>query len=182
MYLKNTGERYGWLAIMLHWTLAVLIVAQYFLGEFIVELDYMHPWYQRAPDLHRSLGVLVGLLLVLRIAWRWLNPRPAVEGKPWEQYLALWVHRSFYLLIAAVLISGYLISTADGQAITVFGWFELPALSDGWPQQEDIAGEFHEFLANGLMVLIVVHSLAALKHHFVDRDNTLKRMLGLLKP
>jgi cytochrome b561 len=79
---------------------------------------------------------------------------------------------------SSVMISGYLISTADGRAISVFGWFEVPALITSIPDQEDIAGLIHEYLAWGLVIFSGLHALAALKHHFIDRDPTLKRMLG----
>ncbi len=78
----------------------------------------------------------------------------------------------------AVIVAGYLISTADGEPISVFGWFSVPATLSGLPDQADVAGEIHLYLAWALVVFAVLHALAALKHHFVDRDPTLKRMLG----
>ncbi|MFZ1872669.1 MAG: cytochrome b/b6 domain-containing protein, partial [Chania sp.] len=83
-----------------------------------------------------------------------------------------------YTVLFAILISGYLISTADGQAISVFGWFDVPASLTGIPQQADTAGTIHLYLAWVVVVLSALHALAALKHHFIDRDVTLKRMLG----
>ncbi|MNR57354.1 hypothetical protein D3C85_1781150 [compost metagenome] len=77
-----------------------------------------------------------------------------------------------------MLISGYLISTAEGVAIDVFGWFSVPATLSGLPEQADVAGVIHFYLAWSLVVLAVLHALAALKHHFLDRDPTLTRMLG----
>jgi len=76
------------------------------------------------------------------------------------------------------MLSGYLISTADGRPISVFGWFEVPALLTSIPNQEDVAGLVHEYLAWGLVILAGLHGLAALKHHFIDRDPTLLRMFG----
>ena len=81
-------------------------------------------------------------------------------------------------LLLAVIVAGYLISTADGEPISVFGWFSVPATLSGLPDQADVAGEIHLYLAWALVVFAVLHALAALKHHFVDRDPTLKRMLG----
>lgn len=178
MQLRNDAERYGLIAILLHWTMAVLIFGQFFLGRYMVGLEYTHPWYEKAPDLHRSLGVLIAALLAVRWIWREINPLPAIEGRPWERRAALWVHRSFYVLMAATVISGYLISTADGQGVSVFGWFEIPAVFYGGEQQEDIAGEFHKVAAYALFFLALLHALAALKHHFIDGDATLRRMLG----
>ena len=78
--------------------------------------------------------------------------------------------------MAAIMLSGYLISTADGRAIEVFSWFEVPATLSDIDGQEDIAGDIHEILAWTLIVLVALHALAALKHHFIDKDTTLKRM------
>ena len=77
-----------------------------------------------------------------------------------------------------IVLSGYLISTADGRSIEVFNWFEIPAFVTPIENQEDLAGDVHFYLASTLMVLVALHGLAALKHHFLDKDATLKRMLN----
>ena len=77
-----------------------------------------------------------------------------------------------------LMLSGYLISTADGRGISVFGLFEVPASLTGIPDQEDVAGLIHEWLAWALVIFAGLHGLAALKHHFIDHDATLRRMLG----
>ena len=174
---RNTDTGYGWGAISLHWLMAALVLGLYLLGDYMVGLDYTHPWYRAAPDWHRGLGILTGGLLALRFAWRLANPRPRLLGRPWERRLGLAAHRLFYLLMASVVVSGYLISTADGQPVSVFGWFRVPATLYGGERQEDVAGAFHAWLARALILLAGVHTLAALKHHFLDRDATLARML-----
>lgn len=174
---RNTESAYGWVAIVLHWLMALLVVGLYLLGDYMVGLDYTHPWYRAAPDLHRGLGMVTGLLLVLRFAWRLANPRPRLLGRPWERRLGLAAHRLFYLLIGLVVVSGYLISTADGQPVSVFGWVRVPATLYGPENQEDVAGWFHAWFAHGLILLAALHTLAALTHHFLDRDATLVRML-----
>ena len=88
------------------------------------------------------------------------------------------MHRLMYALMYLLLLSGYLISTADGRGINVFGLFTVPASISGLQNQADIAGELHQWLAYVLIGLTSLHVLAALKHHFVDRDQTLKRMLS----
>jgi cytochrome b561 len=175
--LKNDPARYGLVSIALHWLMALLIVGLYFLGDYMVDLDYYHPWYLKAPDLHRSLGLLVAALLVLRLVWRRLNPRPRAEGHPWERHIAAWMHGMLYVMTGVAAVSGYLISTGDGQGVQVFGLFEVPALNDGFDNQEDYAGLVHEFSTDALLLLALLHGLAALKHHFFDRDRTLRRML-----
>jgi len=179
MRLTNSTHRFGWLSMLLHWVMAVAIIGLFGLGIYMMDLGYYDPWYQTAPNIHRSVGILVALVLMLRWMWRLANTHPLIEGKPWEQVVARGVHRIFYLLMFAVVLSGYLISTADGREVAVFDWFEVPATLHGYANQEDIAGKFHEYLAYGLIGLVVLHTLAALKHHFIDRDATLRRMLGL---
>lgn len=176
--LLNNLNRYGLVSVLLHWGMAVLIIGLFLLGKYMVDLDYYDPWYRKAPDLHRSIGVIVAGLMLFRLGWRLANVRPTEIGKSWERTIATWVHRIFYLLIAGIVVSGYLITTADGQGVFVFNWFEIPAAFNGFENQEDIAGEVHEWLTNSLIALVMLHALAALKHHFIDRDSTLRRMLG----
>ena len=88
------------------------------------------------------------------------------------------MHRLMYVLMYLLLLSGYLISTADGRGINVFGLFTVPASISGLQNQADIAGEVHQWFAFTLIALVVLHVLAALKHHLVNRDQTLKRMLS----
>jgi cytochrome b561 len=87
-------------------------------------------------------------------------------------------HGLLYAGIFLVMISGYLISTAKGRGVSVFDLFEIPAFITGLPNQADLAGAVHFYVAWGLVLLAGLHALAALKHHFIDRDATLKRMLG----
>ena len=178
MRLRNDPRGYGLVSVLLHWSMAALVIGLYALGKVIVDLDYDDPWYLKGPEWHLGLGALTALLLVIRLLWRLTNPRPGIMGRPWERQVALWVHRSFYVLIAAIVISGYLITTADGKPLSVFGWVEIPATLHNYPNQEDSAGGVHAWLADGLIMLAVMHGLAALKHHFIDRDATLLRMLG----
>ena len=178
MQLRNSQDKYGLVAMLLHWGMAILIVGLFALGTYMVELDYYDPWYKQAPDLHRSFGVIVAGLMIYRFGWRLTNTRPRELGETWERRIAAWLHRLFYILIAAIVVSGYLITTADGQPVLVFNWFEIPATYTGFENQEDIAGEIHEWLTTTLIVLVSLHALAALKHHFINRDSTLRRMFG----
>jgi len=181
MALKNTPQGYGLVSISLHWLMAVGILGLALLGLWMTDLTYYSPWYRTAPFWHKSVGILLAVLLVVRLLWRWSNPRPAhlPSHTRWETRLASLVHGLLYLLLLVILLSGYLISTARGQGISVFGWFELPALISGLPQQADRAGAVHYWAAMLLLGLVGLHALGALKHHLIDRDNTLRRMLGL---
>ncbi|SFM25033.1 cytochrome b [Halopseudomonas yangmingensis] len=181
MALKNTPQGYGLVSISLHWLMAVGILGLALLGLWMTDLTYYSPWYRTAPFWHKSVGILLAVLLLVRLLWRWSNPRPAhlSSHTGWETRLASLVHGLLYLLLLVILLSGYLISTARGQGISVFGWFELPALISGLPQQADRAGAVHYWAAMLLLGLVGLHALGALKHHLIDRDNTLRRMLGL---
>jgi cytochrome b561 len=181
MKLKNTNHSYGSISIALHWLVAFTAIGLFFLGWWMTGLTYYDEWYRRGPDIHRSVGVLLFFIMLIRLVWRNLNIVPAPEpGIPLlQQKAAHLVHLLLYLILFALLISGYLISTADGRAISVFNLFTVPSTITYIPNQEDIAGVIHWYLALGLMGLSILHSLAALKHHFINRDRTLIRMLGI---
>nr|WP_086939968.1 cytochrome b [Thaumasiovibrio occultus] len=168
-------------ARLFHWVSALTVFALFGVGLWMVGLDYYSSWYRTAPHWHKSVGLLLALLTLLRMAWKMLKPHPAIEGKRWEVIAAKSAHHTMYLLLAVMFISGYLISTSDGRAIAVFNWFEIPGAGELFPQQSDLAGKAHYYSAWLLIVLAGVHALAALKHHFIDKDNTLLKMLGVTK-
>lgn len=180
MKLKNTPTSYGLIAIALHWLVALAVIGLFGLGLWMTGLDYYDAWYKRGPELHKGIGILLFIVVAFRLAWRRFDtlPRPEPTHTPWEHRLAGIAHRFLYVLMFAVMIAGYLISTADGRPISVFGLFSVPATLSGLPEQEDIAGLVHEWLAYSLIGLAALHALAAFKHQFIDRDRTLARMLG----
>jgi len=177
---RNTDSTYGMIAIVLHWVVAIIVINQFILGLWMVDLDYYDAWYRRAPELHKSIGVTLFLIMVFRLIWRWVNKKPqTISGKPWlEKRIVRIVHSILYFLIFFVMLSGYLISTADGRPIEVFGMVNIPATLTGIEKQEDIAGNVHLILAIALVSLSSFHAMAALKHHFINRDKTLIRMFG----
>ena len=179
MTWRNSQHGYGLVSISLHWLVALVVAEQFVLGLWMVDLNYYHPWYQRAPAIHKAVGVLLFGVMLVRLLWRYSNPRPVAIGAAAERKAAAWMHGTLYLLLFTLMLSGYLISTADGRGIDVFGLFSLPATLSGVENQEDIAGKVHQSLAFVLLALAVLHALAALKHHFLDHDGTLKRMLGV---
>ena len=176
----NTENRFGLVAILLHWSMAIAIVTLFGVGLYMVELTYYDELYQVLPFYHMSVGMLLAAVLVFRLIWKFVNPtpRPVPGSKPWEHRLAKLVHALLYVLLIALVCTGYLINTADGSAISVFDWFEVPALISDIPDQEDLAGDAHELLAYAVIGLAIAHAAAALKHHFINRDDTLRRMLG----
>ena len=179
--MRNTPARYGLIAVFLHWLDALVIILLFGIGLYMVELTYYDSLYKPLPFFHKSLGMLLMFWFAFRVFWRLTNPSPApVPGtRPIENRLAKLAHWAMYLLIAIVLISGYLIPTAEGAPISVFDLFSVPAAISGIPGQEDTAGWVHRYLAYALISLVVLHASAALKHHFINRDATLRRMLGM---
>lgn len=181
MQWKNSKTGYGLVAISLHWIVAVAVIGLAILGLWMVDLSYYSPWYRTAPFWHKSIGLTLFAVMVFRLLWRSFNPRPAhlPSHRRWEITSAAVVHGLLYLMLFVIVVSGYLISTANGRGISFFGWFEVPALLTGLPAQADRAGLVHYWVAIGVLGLAALHALGALKHHLLDRDDTLRRMLGM---
>jgi cytochrome b561 len=177
--LNNTPTRYGLLNILVHWISAIAVIGLFGLGFWMVELTYYSSWYKTAPDIHKSVGVILLFLTLIRVFWRatTVKPNPISTHKTWEKRGAHLAHKLLYVLMIAIMVSGILISTADGRGIWVFNWFELPGVGELFTDQADLAGLFHQYAAYSLITLVIVHAVGALKHHFIDKDSTLTRML-----
>jgi len=180
--MMQTPSRYDPVAVTLHWVTALSIIAMIPLGFFMRDLPIAIRF--DAYAVHKSIGLVVLVLSVFRLVWRFLNPPPALPAgmKPVEQLLAKAAHWVFYGLIIAMPLSGWLMVSASRKFPTVFFWLgEVPFI----PMPEGIDGketahmfkEYHEAFAYGAIVLIILHIAAALKHHFIVRDDVLRRML-----
>lgn len=179
--LKNSNETFGVISILLHWLMAILLMGLFALGLYMTGLDYYDPLYHTAPWWHKSFGLLVMALLLFRFIWKVSNPEPEAlkTHKKWAVFLANIIQKIFYLMIFLIGISGYFISTAKGKGIEFFNLLEVPAITQALDEDRaDLIGEVHEVLAIMLIVLAILHGAAALKHHFVDKDKTLLRMLN----
>lgn len=181
---RNSPQYFGLVSILFHWLMALAIYGMFALGLWMVGLGYYDGWYHNAPEIHKGIGILLFAALLLRLCWRVISPPPAPlkQYSPQVRRAASVAHWLLYGLLLVLLLSGYLISTADGKPISVFGWFNVPALFSGSGIQADLAGDVHLWLAWSLVLFSSLHGLAALKHHFIDRDVTLKRMLGYRIP
>ena len=179
----NSVDHYGWVSIGLHWFMAIALIGMYFLGDYMVQLDYYDPWYHKGPTLHKAIGVILSLVLIFRLLWVYVQKKPvSLEHQRHLKTLAKWGHLSLYCLIAVMLMSGYLIATAKGKGIDVFGFFEVPALFSDDADRGEMAGEVHAVISFVFIFMVVLHALVALRHHFVLKDPTLKRMLWVRKP
>jgi len=179
--VRNTVNNYGLVTIAIHWLSALTIIALFGLGIYMVDLSYYDDWYKTAPVIHKSIGMLLVGLIAMRIFWKAINvsPQGLDTHSNFERIGAKITHHALYGLMSIIMISGYLISTANGKGIEIFETDILvPALIFGNEGQSDFAGEIHFYAAWTLMILALFHGLAAVKHHIIDKDITLSRMIN----
>ncbi len=178
--MKNTNSHYGWLTITIHWLVALTVFGLFGLGYWMVDLGYYDSWYKTGPALHKSIGMTLLGLMLFRVIWRVKQVQPTAPSShtSLEKKLGHSMHKILYFLIFFIMMSGYLISTADERGISVFGLFEVPGFGSLINNQEDLAGFIHKYAAYLVIGLTLLHAAAALKHHFIDKDETLTRMLG----
>jgi cytochrome b561 len=132
---------------------------------------------------HKSVGITILGLAIVRLLWRWLNPTPSLPDtlKPYERTLASLTHAALYILLFAMPLSGWMMSSARGFPVSWFGFIQLPDLVPKNKPLYDAMLETHETLAWALFTIVALHVLAALKHHFMLKDNVLRRMLPFTK-
>ena len=168
------AQRYSPMSIGLHWLMLLLIAAVY----ATIELKGNFPKGSETRELlkhwHFMLGLSVFALVWLRLLARWLKPVAILPG--WPERLSRWMHLALYVLMIALPLLGWLTLSADGEPIPFYG-LELPPLVGANSARADQFKELHEVLAQAGYWLIGVHAAAALLHHYVLRDDTLRRML-----
>ncbi len=181
--IKNSESRFGLLSRVIHWISAALVVSLFSVGLWMQGLDYYHEFYRTAPDLHRSFGILLMLLTVTRLIWYRFSPKPKAltTHSRIERIVSVATHHTLMLLLFIMFMSGYLITTAQGDPLYFFNIVAIPSTVNGIANLEDMAGDIHKFVAFSIIGLVLLHVAGALKHHFMDKDKTLKRMLGLDK-
>ncbi len=178
MMWRNTEERWGAVAQFLHWLIVVLIIVQVTLATIAAELPIgvqKIAMYAR----HKSVGITILALAVLRLAWRWTNPRPPLPGtlKPYERGLAGFTHAALYALLFLMPFTGWMMTSARGFPVSWFGFFQLPDFVPKNHQLYEVMKQTHDTLAFVLYAIVALHVIAALKHHFVLKDDVLRRML-----
>ena len=176
MPLKNTPSEWGGLAKSLHWFILVLVVVQFVLAWTADEMPEESTQRLALIGRHVSFGLTVLVLTVVRILWRIVNPTPTPPaGARWETMVAHMTLGLLYLLLLALPVSGWVMSGGHGDAVSWFG-APLPALVQKGTAIGRPAHEVHEILGWVLLALIALHTLAALKHHFIARNDVLRRM------
>lgn len=179
MQLSNTPTRFGLFSRLLHWLLAGLMIGLIWLGWYMVDMNYYDKWYKDALHYHKSLGMLILILATVKIGWQRYTPEPApLPGlRTWEQTAARTMHRLLWATLLLLPVTGYLISTSAGQPVQLFNWLAIPAIVDIDEKPRELAITTHCYLAYATLLLAAAHAGAAIKHHIINRDNTLKRML-----
>lgn len=197
MSVMNQSSRYGGISQLLHWTTALLVFVLLVLGKMGL-MDAEHPdsagfiW-------HGSLGVLVLALVIARLIWRWVSPPPDLPATMTRlgRIAARTMHVSFYVMLIALPLSGWLAVSSEGSRVNFFNVASLPRWERSAPtvarpvavarapavpetageEDENLSKELHELLADALLILVALHFLAALKHEFINRDGLIRRML-----
>ncbi len=176
MCFKNTETEYGLLSKGFHWVIALIIFALCLAGLAMTEMENS-PDKFRLYGLHKSFGILVLILVALRLSWRFYSPPPNAPDHHagWEKGLAKATHLFLYFAMFAIPLSGWIMSSAGGHPVSLFG-LELPPLVEKDNPIGKTAHQMHTILGLGIIVLIALHAAGAFKHHFIDKDDTLFRM------
>ncbi len=180
--IRNTDNAYGLVAQLLHWAVVIGITLQFVWAWRIEEADSIRQQFQLVTQ-HKSIGMTVLLLVLVRIGWRLFNRPPSLPADlaRWEQRAARWTHVLLYALILAMPLSGWAWSSSAGYGAEFFGLLDIPGLVPDNEWLEDVLEDVHEWLARAMLVVVAVHVLAALRHQLVLRDNVLERMLPIWK-
>ena len=178
MQLRNTNSAWGVVSQTLHWLIVALIVLQYLLAETAAGLPLGMAKLATLAR-HKSVGMTILGLAVLRLLWRLGNrtPAPPQAMRPWERLLARSSHAGLYLCIFALPLTGWLMSSAKNYPVSWFGWLQFPDLVAPDPGLFDTMRATHGIIFNCLSGLAILHVLAAAKHHVLNRDDVLTRML-----
>jgi cytochrome b561 len=182
MTFRNTRHRWGAVAQFLHWLIVALIILQVTLATIAEELPPVKKLGMLAR--HKSVGITILALAILRLSWRWLNPTPPLPTtlKPYERMLARFTHVMLYVLLFAMPLSGWMMSSARGFPVSWFGFFQLPDLVPKSKPLYEAMLTTHGVLALVLGGVVALHVAGALKHHFMLRDDVLRRMLPFSTP
>ncbi|MEX0449135.1 cytochrome b [Spiribacter sp. 221] len=178
MRFRNTRDGWGAGAQLLHWLIAAGIATAMLLGWIMVNLPNSPGKFQLYA-LHKSLGITILALVLLRIVWRWINVIPAMPGtlSPREQQLAGAGHMALYALMLLMPLSGYVLNSAANFPLNVFGLVQIPNLTPESETLAEVASIMHLTLFWVFAAVLVAHIGAALRHHFVLHDDVLRRML-----
>jgi cytochrome b561 len=170
---KNDANSWGIIARLLHWIIAFLIIGLLYVGLIMVNM-VNSPEKFELYGYHKSLGVIVLALIIVRLGWRWINPTPTLPTPDLASRLSAPV---LYILMLMMPISGIIMSQGGGHAISLFGWFTLPSLIEKNPFLGKLAWQIHGYTGKMLIGMIGLHFIAALYHQWILKNNLLRRMI-----
>lgn len=175
--LKNASKSFGNITKLLHWLILALIVAQFYLIWVSIPINPPEKAYYMM--LHKSLGITTLLFGLLFIIWHIVNtkPLPPKNQPHWQHITAKIVHHLLFILLIIMPIVGYLLVCANGRIVNFFGWFNLPSLIPKNEYLRDLMFSMHQKMGYLILILVGIHFLAALYHHFIVKDKILVRML-----
>jgi len=177
MRLGNSLVQYGAVAVIVHWVMAVLLIGLLALGLYMVTLPVsleklkLYGW-------HKEYGMLALFLAVFRVFWRLGSITPHLALPTLEKVAARLVHWAFYGFMFALPLTGWLMSSSAGLPVSFFGLVVLPDLVAPNEHYMNLYKDLHKWLGYALIATIALHTAAALKHHFINKDNILRRMLS----
>lgn len=168
-------------AVLLHWLIALLIACGFGLGVYMVDL-HLSPRKLRLYSYHKWIGITVLALVLIRVLWRLTHrPPPEVPMPRWQLRTAQGTHYLLYALMIATPLFGWLYSSASGYPVVYLKLWQLPDMVHKNPDLAKVLVQVHAFLGWSILWLVLLHAAAALKHHFIDRDDTLRRILAWRK-
>lgn len=182
--MRDTQEKFSKITVSLHWLVATLFIGLMTIGLYMTEFKA----YELYP-IHKSFGFILLIIALARVVWRYMNgwPKPAGDYTSLEHLLAKIMHWALILGMLLMPISGVMMTVAEGRGLYVFGLELLTSFPDPDNARRmlvqsqlfaDLGENMHEIGANIMILAIVLHSAGALKHHIIDKDGTLRRMLG----
>lgn len=176
MPIKNTTSTYGSVTKFLHWLIAFLVIIMLCIGYLLDDIKDKEV-FRQAVNIHKLTGLTILILMMIRLIWALVNPKPALHKVPrWQLFAERFVHWSFYIVLIAMPLSGWIMSVAGKHSPHLFSWeINLPV-----PQSKFISDTFlnvHSTLAVIIIVLITIHVLAAFYHFFFKKDKVLQRMM-----
>jgi len=177
MPFRNTKRSWGSLSKALHWLIVLLIINQWVIAERADDLTGFQKF--TALNWHKWFGMTIFMLAIVRLVWRLANPVPdlSAETRPWERVLAKISHALLYTLIFAMPLTGWIMSSARAFGVSWFNLFRFPDLVGKNDQLYHLMHDTHHLLFKVLVATALLHAAGALKHHFIDRNDVLRRML-----
>ncbi len=177
--IRDSSSGYGIFTILFHWVTAAVTLLIFGLGIYLIHFGgYSSPNFLKIAHFHYAMGSLLFIWVAIRLLWRLTSKTPvALTQSLLTNIIIKLIKFSLYLLLFAIIITGYLTCTYEGQSIDVFGLFQVPSLILLDNEQLNIVSLAHKYLSWVLIVIVVIHALAALIHHFIRKDKTLIRMI-----